>query len=58
MEGTIIADAGYSLGIATATIDLDKPRLQEMSHGGEIADARKFLLNDRRGETYGRICKT
>ena len=54
-EGTVLADAGMRVGLASHTVDLDRPRLKERSFGGDIGDAAQFLRQDRRPETYGRL---
>ena len=54
-EGTVLADAGVRVGLASHTVDLDRPRLKERSFGGDIGDAAQFLRQDRRPETYGRL---
>lgn len=56
-EGTIIADTGHYVGITSAGIDLDEPILRETSAGGKAGDPRKFMVEDRREETYARICQ-
>ena len=54
-EGTVLADTGTRVGVATHIIDLDQPRVRERSFGGEVGDAAQFLRQDRRPETYGRL---
>lgn len=54
-EGTLLADAGRRVGLAMQRIDLDRPKVKERSFGGEVGDARAFMIEDRRPETYGRI---
>jgi predicted amidohydrolase len=54
-EGTVLADAGPRVGVATHVVDLDRPRLKERSFGGEVGDAAQFMRHDRRPETYGRL---
>ena len=54
-EAAIIADTGHYVGIASAVIDLDEPILRETSAGGKAGDPRKFMVADRREETYGKI---
>ena len=54
-EGTILSDMGPRVGLCLQRLDLDRPRTKERSFGGETGDAREFLLEDRRPETYGRI---
>jgi predicted amidohydrolase len=61
-DGTILADAGHEVGLATAEVDLDKPRLVEgldtFRGEGLIRDRRKQILEDRRPELYRLICDT
>ncbi len=52
-EGTVLADAGPRVGLASYTADLDRPRTRERSFGGDVGDARAFLQSDRRPSTYG-----
>ena len=54
-EGTILADAGPRVGLCLQRIDLDRPRARERSFGGEVGDARRFMLQDRRPDTYERL---
>lgn len=56
-EGTVLADAGVRVGLASHTVDLDRVRVKERSFGGDVGDAQQFLRQDRRPETYGRILK-
>jgi len=56
-EGTILADAGPRVGLCLQRIDLDRPRIKERSFGSETGDARKFIGEDRRPETYGRLIR-
>ena len=56
-EAAVIADTGHHVGTASAIIDLDEPILRETSTGGEVGDPRKFIVEDRREETYGKICE-
>ncbi len=50
-EGTVRADAGRRIGIATHSIDLDERLLKERSFAGQVGDAVKFLRQDRRPQT-------
>ena len=52
-EGTVLADTGPRVGIASHVADLDRPQVKERSFGGAIGDARQFLADDRRPATYG-----
>ena len=54
-EGTVLADTGPRVGVASTTIDLDRPRVKERSFGGQVGDAAQFLRQDRRPDTYGRL---
>ena len=54
-EGTVLADTGRRVGLAAQEIDLDRPNVKERSFGGQIGDARAFISQDRRPETYRRI---
>lgn len=54
-EGTVLADAGPRVGWCSQVLDLDRPRPKERSYGGEVGDARRFLREDRRPETYDRL---
>jgi hypothetical protein len=56
-EGTILADSGPRTGLCCHPLDLDRPRLKERSCGGETGDARTFMLEDRRPETYDALCR-
>ena len=61
-DGTIIADAGHYVGRATATIDLDHPRLVEVldeasGKGSDVRDLRALTLTERRPETYAILCQ-
>ena len=56
-EGTVLADTGRRVGLAIQHLDLDRPRARERSFGGQIGDARAFIIEDRRPETYRRICE-
>ena len=38
-EGTVLADAGARVGLASHTVDLDRPRVKERSFGGDVGDA-------------------
>ena len=53
--GTILADTGRRVGLAAQEVDLDRPNVKERSFGGQIGDARTFIIQDRRPETYRRI---
>jgi predicted amidohydrolase len=54
-DGTVLVDAGRYPGVATTTIDLDRPRIaQDFTRPGE----HPFwpdVLADRRPETFGRL---
>jgi len=54
-DGTIVTDLGHKAGMITAKIDLKNPRLMEGPGGMGRVDIRKFMLEDRRPETYGDI---
>lgn len=56
-EGTALADAGRRVGLCEQTLDLDRPRTRERSYGGEIGDGARFMRQDRRPETYGKLCE-
>ncbi len=56
-EGTILADTGPRVGLCSQIVDLDRARTKERSYGGETGDARVFIRQDRRPETYGDICE-
>jgi predicted amidohydrolase len=56
-DATIIADLGRWTGMVTADVDLDQLEIGERSHGGEIGVLRDFRLEDRRPDTYGRLCE-
>ncbi|MFQ6096561.1 MAG: carbon-nitrogen hydrolase family protein, partial [Armatimonadota bacterium] len=53
--GRIIANCGRHEGYAIADVDLDRPRIAERSHGGQVGEARRFLVQDRRPDTYGAL---
>ncbi|MCC7355626.1 MAG: carbon-nitrogen hydrolase family protein [Anaerolineae bacterium] len=56
-DGIILADAGRYPGIATATVDLDRPRIaHSFTLQGEY-DFRTDVLNNRRPDTYGPLVK-
>lgn len=59
-DGTIHSDPGHYVGMGTAVLDLDRPRLMQIldkeSDRGEIVeDLKQLMLQDRRPETYGLI---
>lgn len=54
-EGTVLADAGPRVGVASCVIDLDRRQVKERSFGGDIGDAAEFMRQDRRPATYGRL---
>ena len=59
-DGTILGEAGHESGLATATVDIERPRLIECldeSHGeGLIKDYRQLIHQDRRPDLYKLIC--
>ncbi|NSW55115.1 MAG: carbon-nitrogen hydrolase family protein [Armatimonadetes bacterium] len=56
-DSTILADLGRRTGVALRQIDLDLVDVGARSHGGEIGPLRAMRLEDRRPETYGRLCR-
>ena len=57
-EGTVLADAGMRVGLCEHTLDLDRPRTRERSYGGEVGDGACFMRDDRRPDTYGKLCES
>ncbi|NOZ64391.1 MAG: carbon-nitrogen hydrolase family protein [Caldiserica bacterium] len=54
-DGLIISEMGYRIGVATAELDLDKPRIiGDLTLPGD-RDFKKDMLADRRPETYKKI---
>jgi predicted amidohydrolase len=52
-DGAILSEMSRNVGVATATVDLDEPRLvHSWTRAGEYPYADEFR-NDRRPETYG-----
>ena len=52
-DGTVLAEMSREVGVATATVDLDRPRLvHSWTRGGEYPYAEEFRA-DRRPDTYG-----
>lgn len=60
-DGTILADAAHEEGLASITVDLERPRLVECldeSMGeGLIKEYRGLIREDRRPELYSLICE-
>jgi len=56
-EGTVLADAGMRVGLCEHALDLDRPRTRERSYGGEVGDGARFMREDRRPDTYGKLCE-
>jgi predicted amidohydrolase len=54
-DGLSLADTGRHAGVATAAIDLDRPRLVRAMGVSGLADFREQMWRHRRPETYGRI---
>jgi predicted amidohydrolase len=55
-DGTVIADAGHSSGLAIASVDVAKPRLMDVvDGGGDVRDLRKMLQRHRAPWTYARL---
>lgn len=54
-DGAILAEMSRDVGVATATVDLDQPRLvHSWTRGGEYPYAEEFRT-DRRPDTYGAL---
>jgi hypothetical protein len=52
-DGAVLAEMSREVGVATATVDLDRPRLvHSWTRGGEYPYAEEFRA-DRRPDTYG-----
>lgn len=60
-DGTILADAGHAVGLASAVVEFDKPRLieclDECMGEGLVRDLRELILHDRRPELYTLISR-
>jgi len=60
-DGTILADAGHEVGLASAEVEIDKSRLaeclDECMGEGLVRDLRKSILYDQRPELYKLICR-
>jgi predicted amidohydrolase len=57
-DGLILAETGREVGVATATVDLDRPRLvHSWTRAGEYPYAEELRI-DRRPDTYGAISET
>jgi N-carbamoylputrescine amidase len=59
-DGTIISDPGHYVGMGSAVLDLDKPRLMQIldkdsGRGEDVRNLKQLMLRDRRPETYGLI---
>lgn len=58
-DGTILADAAHEQGLATARVDLDRPRLieclDESQGAGLIKELGELIRQDRRPELYREI---
>jgi predicted amidohydrolase len=56
-EGRIVANCGKHEGFVTARVDLDRPRRGRRSYGDDVGEMRRFLIEDRRPDTYGALLK-
>lgn len=56
-DGIVLADAGRGIGLVTARIDLDQPRLVRCFGVAGDADFRAEMLRHRQPQTYGRIAE-
>lgn len=57
-DGFPLAEVGRHPGVATAAIDLDKPRMVgSFTRNGEEGPYWKFVLEDRRPEVYGTLIR-